>query len=185
MRPPRLTEMAREAVSGVLHRGDRAIDATVGNGHDTLLLARLVVPDGHVIGFDVQPGALDGAGARLRAAGLEQAVTLIGCGHESMAERVPADWAGRVGAVMFNLGYLPGGDKSLTTAATTTIAALQQAVRLLRAGGLISLLVYRGHPGSTDEADAVAAWIEQRGGHLEVTRHDSPGPVLYLIRRRG
>jgi len=183
MRSPRLTELAREAVREVLRPGERAIDATVGNGHDTLLLARLVGPDGRVIGFDVQRLAIDQTRARLRAAGLEARVTLLHVGHEQMAARVPPDWYGRVGVVMFNLGYLPGGDKTLITGPATTVAALDQAASLLRIGGLLSVLIYRGHQGAGGEVAAVADWLGNLSGAFRVTRHDSPGPLLVLVSR--
>lgn len=180
-----LTTLAQEAVAKTLSDGSLAIDATVGNGHDTLFLADSVAPNGHVIGFDVQPRALEGTRARLEAAGLAAVVTLHLCGHEDMAQRIPGDWHGRVSAVMFNLGYLPGGDKGLVTNPATTVSALGQAAPLLRTGGLISLLVYRGHPGADAEADAVLAWLHGLGASHRVSRHDSPGPVLYLVERLG
>ena len=81
-----------------------------------------------VIGFDIQQAALNAANARLIAAGLDANVTLLSCGHERLGENLPPDWHGSVSAVMFNLGYLPGGDKRLITHADTTLAALQQAL---------------------------------------------------------
>jgi len=180
-----LTMLAQEAVGRVLEDGALAIDATVGNGHDTLFLADRLAPGGQVIGFDIQPRALEGTRARLEAAGLDAVATLHLCGHENMSQRVPGDWHGRVSAVMFNLGYLPGGDKGLTTSPASTLGALDQAVSLLRTGGLVSLLVYRGHPGARAEADAILAWLDGLGTAHRVTCHDSPGPVLYLVERLG
>lgn len=184
MRNPRLTELAHQEVAAAIRPGDRVIDATVGNGRDTLFLARRVAPGGRVLGFDIQQQALEGARERLQTAGLDGLVTLLHAGHEQMAERVPVDWAGQVTAVMFNLGYLPGGDKTLITAPITTVAALDQALGLLRVGGLISLLLYRGHPGAGAEAEAVTAWLGQLGDAFEVSRHASRGPLLYLVRRQ-
>ena len=68
-----LTTLAQQAVAAVLGPGGLAVDATVGNGHDTLFLARRVAPRGRVFGFDIQPAALAGARRRLAAAGLEGA----------------------------------------------------------------------------------------------------------------
>ncbi|MCB1792528.1 MAG: methyltransferase domain-containing protein [Gammaproteobacteria bacterium] len=184
MRRPPLTAVAQHAVAEVVGSGDRVVDATVGNGHDTLFLARQVAPDGRVIGFDVQPAALDATLTRLREAGLDGVATLLASGHEHLHDAVPAGWRGDVGAVMFNLGYLPGGDKTRITQAPTTLAALDQAAALLRAGGLLSLLVYRGHAGAADEAAAVASWVGDQAGRFETRRHDSPGPILYLLRKR-
>ncbi|MCW9078222.1 MAG: methyltransferase domain-containing protein [Gammaproteobacteria bacterium] len=176
-----LTALAQQAVREGLGDGALAIDATVGNGHDTLFLAGRVAPQGHVIGFDIQRLALEKTRARLFAAGLEAAATLHFCGHERMLEKIPPDWSGRVSAVMFNLGYLPGGDKTRITQAETTISALDQALALLSIGGLISLLLYRGHAGA--ETDAVLGWLDQLGPRYRIRSQDSPGPLLYLIER--
>ena len=178
-----LTALAQESVAAVLEPGALAIDATVGNGHDTLFLAERVAPNGHVIGFEVQPKALAGTGARLAAAGLAAVVTLHLRGHENMSRLVPGDWHGRVSAAMFNLGYLPGGDKRLITRAETTCNALDQAFALLRSGGLLSLMLYRGHPGADDETAAVHDWIATLGQTCRIRRLDSPGPLLFLIER--
>ncbi len=178
-----LTTLAQQAVAAVLGPGGLAVDATVGNGHDTLFLARRVAPRGRVFGFDIQPAALAGARRRLAAAGLEGAVELALCGHERMAERLPGAWHGRVAAVMFNLGYLPGADKSLVTRPDTTLAALDQAVALLRPGGVLSLMLYRGHAGAPREVAAVEDWLSRLDRGLRLASHDSPGPVLHLIER--
>ena len=179
-----LTRVAHENLARHLQPGDLAVDATVGNGHDTLFLAQQVSPDGRVIGFDVQSVALDAARRLLDDAGLATLVDLRQRGHERLAETLPADWHGRVAAVTFNLGYLPGGDKQLITRAATTLPALQQALAALRRGGLVSLMVYRGHPGAADEVDAVDSWIRDLDTRYRATRHESPGPLLHLIERR-
>ncbi len=183
MRYRPLTRLAQQALSGIVHAGDLAVDATVGNGHDLLFLAQQVGPQGQVMGFDVQATALQQARARIADAGLADKVRLRLCGHEHMVAALPADWPGNIAAVMFNLGYLPGFDKSLVTKAETTVLALSQALSVLRAGGLISLLAYRGHPGGAAEVAAVDAWLAQRGDQCRVVRHDSPGPILYRIER--
>lgn len=153
-----LVQQAHFALSELLAAGDLAIDATVGNGHDTLFLARAVGEGGTVYGFDIQEAALDTAWRRLQDEGLEGRVSLYHAGHEAMAVVLPESVRGVVKAVMFNLGYLPGGDKQRTTAINTTLAALAQAVSLLAPGGAISVLVYTGHPGGREEAEAVKAW---------------------------
>ena len=178
-----LTALARQSAGAVLEPGALAIDATVGNGHDTLFLATRVAPSGRVAGFDIQPQALQTTRTRLEQAGLAERVTLFPCGHQFMFDRVPADWHGRVSAVMFNLGYLPGSDKIVSTLPTTTLPALDQALLLLRAGGLLSLLVYRGHPGGATEANAVLGWLDQLHSEYELGSEESPGPVLHLVRR--
>jgi predicted methyltransferase len=154
-----LVQQAHLAVAAVVEPGDIVIDATVGNGHDTLFLATQVGVSGKVYGFDIQAAALDSAYQRLQQAGQTAPVSLYHAGHEVMAMLLPESAAGRVKAVMFNLGYLPGGDKQRTTAASTTLAALQAALSLLAPGGVISLLAYTGHPGGREETEQLKALL--------------------------
>lgn len=154
-----LVQQAHRAVEAVLKPGDITIDATVGNGHDTLFLATQVGATGKVYGFDIQQEALDSAYQRLQQAGQTAQVSLYHAGHEVMAMVLPESVAGKVKAVMFNLGYLPGGDKQRTTDTSTTLAALQASLELLAPGGMISLLAYTGHPGGREEAEQVKARV--------------------------
>ncbi|EKO38878.1 MAG: Putative rRNA methylase [Solidesulfovibrio magneticus str. Maddingley MBC34] len=142
----------------VLRPGDLAVDATVGNGHDTALLARLVGPSGLVHGFDVQAEAIESAGRLLAAVGLAERVRLYALGHERLAEVLPQADHGRAAAVVFNLGYLPGGDETRVTRPETTLAALEASRKILAPGGVIALACYGGHSGGAEETQAVAAW---------------------------
>jgi predicted methyltransferase len=153
-----LVRQAHAVLEKIISEGDYAIDATVGNGHDTLFLANCVGGHGKVYGFDIQEAALDETYRRLSTEGLAQRVSLYHAGHEAMAMVLPETVSGKVKAVMFNLGYLPGGDKQRTTAIATTLAALEQAREMLAPGGAISVLAYTGHPGGREEAEAVKAW---------------------------
>lgn len=153
-----LVKQAHNALADIIFDGDCAIDATVGNGHDTLFLARRVGEQGTVYGFDIQEAALDEAYRRLSEEGLAQRVSLYHAGHEVMTAALPESVPGKVKAVMFNLGYLPGGDKQRTTGIATTLAALDQSRTFLTPGGMISVLAYTGHPGGREEAEAVKAW---------------------------
>lgn len=153
-----LVQRAHRLLEGCLGQGDIAIDATVGNGHDTLFLASRVGTQGKVYGFDIQQPALDAAYRRLEDAGVTAQVALYHAGHETMGYLLSESVQGWVRAVMFNLGYLPGGDKRRITAASTTLAALQAALALLAPGGVISLLAYTGHPGGREEAELVKGW---------------------------
>lgn len=179
-----LTRVAHEILATRLGPGDPVVDATAGNGHDTLFLARCVNPGGRVFVFDIQPQALANTARRLADAGLSGHVTLLQCGHEQMRENLPAETHGRLAAVMFNLGYLPGGDKRLTTAPSTTLAALAQAAALLAPHGTLSVLGYRQHAGGREESEAVRRALENLG-NFELEIHESPGPVLFLARKHG
>jgi len=149
---------AHSLATGAVRPGGVAVDATVGNGHDTAVLARSVGEGGHVFGFDVQADALDNTRDRLASEGLTDRATLIEAGHETMGRHLPESAHGAVDAVMFNLGYLPGSDSALTTSPSTTRPALEGALRLLRPGGVTTVVVYTGHEGGDDEAAAVDAW---------------------------
>lgn len=136
---------AHALLRDVVQAGDVVIDATMGNGHDTLFLAQQVGTEGKVFAFDVQAQALDKTRQRLAEHGAQQQVALVkGC-HSAMAQHVPEEWHGVVAAAVFNLGYLPGADKALTTQRETTITAVDAALQLLRVGGVLIVVVYPGH----------------------------------------
>lgn len=183
MRP---TELAHRVVCEVLCEGAHAVDATAGNGHDTCVLAEAVGASGRVTAFDVQQAAIDATRLRLASAGLLDRVDLVCVSHLHIAERVPA---GNVSAVMFNLGYLPGGDHSLITREADTDAAIAAACGLLRPGGVITVVCYPGHPGGGEETASVAARMRvlsgdgwRIGSHAPVgTRR--PSPVLWFATR--
>lgn len=137
--------------------GDAVIDATAGNGHDTLFLARLVGPEGRVWAFDVQEAAVMESRRRLSDAGITNS-TVIHAGHETMREHVPVEWHGQLNAIMFNLGYLPGSDKSIITHTETTLQAISSALELLAPRGLLTIAVYPGHDGGTQEQQAITEW---------------------------
>lgn len=151
-----LVTLAQQAIAEVLGAGDHAVDATAGNGHDTLFLARTVGAGGRVTSFDIQPAALAATRQRLPEHELLAPVRLIASGHETMEEHLTAP----IRAAMFNLGYLPGGDKTLTTRTETSLHGLSAACRLLAPGGRISVLVYIGHPGGDEEHDAIRSFVE-------------------------
>ena len=143
--------LAAEILRAVLSPGDRAIDATMGNGHDTALLCSLVGPEGRVYAFDVQPTALEATRRRLAEEGLAGQAELFLLGHEHMREAVGEP----VKAIVFNLGWLPGGDHRITTLTATTLPAIQQALALLLPMGVLVICVYPGHPEGEREQEMV------------------------------
>lgn len=147
----------------VVDPGDTVIDATVGNGHDTVYLAKLVGPRGLVYGFDIQQMAIENTTAALKAEQLERQVTLTHAGHETIDELIAAKQP--IKCAIFNLGYLPGGDKNIITKPATTLTAIQSIQKRLTTNGLIILLVYAGHPGGKQEAQAVTDYARQLDQH--------------------
>jgi predicted methyltransferase len=153
---PRLTERAHQLIATRLRPGDVVIDATVGNGYDTLFLAEKVGPTGRVFGFDIQAEAIAATESKLAAAGSVDRVTLFQDCHSALGKRIIEP----VRAVMFNLGYLPGGDKACVTQAATTLIAMQGALSRLMPGGLMTVIVYPGHSGGDVEAEQVEEWAK-------------------------
>lgn len=144
-------DVLREAVQA----GDTVIDATMGNGHDTLFLCQLVGETGKVIAYDVQPQAVESTKRRLAEAGVDQWATLHCRGHEHMDEVGTEN----VAAVVFNLGWLPGGDKSVTTLWETTKIALEKALALLKKQGVLVLCAYPGHKEGDRERSEVMKFL--------------------------
>ncbi|MBK1672969.1 16S rRNA (cytosine(1402)-N(4))-methyltransferase [Ectothiorhodospira shaposhnikovii] len=179
-----LTRIAHEQLSGLLQPGDLAVDATAGNGHDTLFLARTVGEAGHVWAFDIQTAALDATRKRLDEAGVADRATLIQDGHQHLDRHLPDHARGRIRAVTFNLGYLPGGDHGIITRPETSLAALEAARAVLGPDGVISLMIYRGHSGGLEEFEAIRTWLKQAHPELHCLPHQpagDDGPVLVLL----
>ncbi|SFC13338.1 Putative rRNA methylase [Alkalibacterium subtropicum] len=139
--------------------GDTVIDATVGNGHDTLTLAHCVGDNGQVIGFDIQKSALDTTQKKLIEAKLDHRVTLYHKGHEELNDVLSPSQ--EVSLVVYNLGYLPHGDKSIVTLPETTIKSIEQALDHLKHCGLLLLMIYYGHEGGREEMEAVTDYVKQ------------------------
>ncbi|WP_010243596.1 tRNA (mnm(5)s(2)U34)-methyltransferase [Acetivibrio cellulolyticus] len=146
-----------------VEEGDTVIDATAGNGSDTVFLAKLVGESGHVYSFDVQQIALDRTAEKLDSLDLRDRVDLINDGHENLDNYVKS----KVKAVMFNLGYLPRGDHNIGTRAKTTITAIQKSMELLVVGGIISIVVYHGGDSGFDEKIQVIEYL----GKLEPKKY--------------
>lgn len=180
-------EWAHTFIAPVLVPDCHAVDATAGNGRDTFFLAAGVGPGGRVFAFDIQPAALERTRQRLLDAGLEGRVTLLPVNHREMIAHVP----GPVNAVMFNLGYLPGGDRRVITRPESTVTALKAGLSLLIPRGRISLVVYTGHPGAQEELKAVEEFTAELSPReftvlrLSYWNRSRQAPVLIFIEKAG
>jgi len=178
-------QFARLVVRQAVEPGDVAVDATAGNGKDTLLLAELVGEEGHVHAFDVQEKALERTRNRLEVHGLLSRVSLHHTGHENLARTLPQKHRGMVKAVMFNLGFLPGSKHRVITRRETTIAALSAALNALAPGGVMTIVSYTGHPGAQEEALAVTQWCQNLNHRthrvLLYEPVNKPGPPIRLF----
>ena len=156
---------ASALIEPALHDGARAIDATMGNGQDTLWLCQRVGATGRVYAFDIQPEAVARTRERLLSAGMLERASLNCLGHERMSEAVPEP----VDVVMFNLGWLPGAAHGVTTRVETTLMAVTAALDLLKPDGLMTICVYPGHDEGARELKALINWAE----NLDPKRYDA------------
>lgn len=166
--------------------GSIVVDATAGRGLDTLYLARLVGSNGKVFAFDIQERAIKETRERLVINNLEDRVKLINEGHETMDKFIKV----KIDGILFNLGYLPGGDKRITTKANTTIKALKSGLKLLKAGGLIVLVVYTGQQGGKEEKESLLAFCEKLDYreynvlHYHFMNQEKEPPQVIAIKKR-
>lgn len=147
---------SHDIVAGIVHEGDIVIDATAGNGGDTAFLAGLVGDTGKVYSFDIQEQAIQNTKKKLEMLKLINRVELIKDVHQNMDLYVRE----KVRTVMFNLGYLPGGDHSIGTKGDTTIEAVTKAMQLVKANGIVSIVVYYGGDSGFEEKDHVMEFIK-------------------------
>jgi len=204
------TELAMHIAAGYVKPGDIVIDATCGNGHDTLRLAEM--RPGHLYAFDLQPDAVrktcellerEGFGEELAPGG---SITVTCLGHEHMTEFFreqglcgntgPEDRSadpaapGFASVILFNLGYLPGGDKQLTTRAETTLEAAKAGQLLLKKDGLLCITMYSGHPEGAEEKRALLAFAEGLDskcwhvGYIRMLNQKNDPPEILLISRK-
>lgn len=171
----------------ILQPGDWALDATLGKGRDLLFLCELVGQDGKVFGFDIQEQALVYTEKLLQERGWNNRAELIQASHANLLQYLPRE---SVKAIMFNLGYLPGGDRSIVTRPESTLTALRQSLEILAPGGMITLVVYYGHPGGLEEKKAVESFVAQLNPHLYsvvkidfFNRRNNP-PILIAVEKK-
>lgn len=182
---PNVLEVARRFIRERVGLGETVVDATMGNGNDTLFLAELVGPQGKVIAYDIQQEAAEKTRARLEREGVAKRVDIRIVSHEEM-NQVPDT----VGAIMFNLGYLPGGNKEVTTQAASTIRAIEAGLGLLKSGGVMTIIVYWGHDAGKIEKDAVEEYCvnldqtEYLALKYQYVNQQNQAPFLLVIEKR-
>lgn len=186
----RVIPFAHSLLETAVGPGDIAIDCTAGNGHDTVFLASLVGDSGHVYSFDIQKKALEKTAENLHEKDLFNRVQLIHDSHSNLKCHIPSEQH-KVKAVIFNLGYLPGGDKTVVTRGETTIEAIEQALLLLSKGGIIAIVIYPGHEEGKTERDMVLhhlSTLDQKEVHVLkyefINQKNNPPFVVVLEKQK-
>lgn len=183
---------AKEVIRARVPSGGIAVDATAGNGYDSLFLARHLGKNGRVYAFDTQSQAVEATRRRLAEA--EPGIARVVCqhlGHEQAPRWLAERGVASLSAAMFNLGYLPGSDKSVITRPETTCLALAGLAALLSGGGIITVVLYPGHAGGETERDAVLAWARElprdrfTASHRAALNAGEGRPELLIVERLG
>jgi len=150
-----LLDLQKHFILTHLKEGDVAVDFTMGNGHDTEFLSKTVGERGHVYAFDVQEMALTSTRKHLSEAGCPENYTLIHDSHHNVKQYVTTP----IKAGMFNLGYLPGSDKTVTTMRATTLPAIEAAIDLMDRDAIILVAVYPGHAEGEAEGKMICEYL--------------------------
>ena len=154
---------------GIVHKilkmhikpGDFCIDATAGNGHDSVYLCELTGKEGKLLAMDIQQSAVDSTAANLAEHGFSGMSTVVCTSHSDIdkyAEPNSAD------CIVFNFGWLPGGSHDVFTRAETSIPAIKKSLDILKPGGLLSLCVYYGRNNGYSERDTIMEFVSSLPG---------------------
>ena len=137
-----LLDMHKHFILSHLKEGDICADFTMGNGHDTAFLSKIVKESGKVYAFDIQEKALISTRETLKNENCPDNCVLIHDSHHNAKNYISE----KIKAGMFNLGYMPGsGNKALTTKRETTLPAIKCAIEMLDSDGILLVAVYPGH----------------------------------------
>ncbi len=179
-------DFGHKKLAEVIKEGDACLDATCGNGKDSLFLAECVGETGKVYVFDIQEKAILNTRSLLEKYNFQDRVISFQESHVQIIERVKV----RLRGAVFNLGYLPGGDQTFITRPETTIKALQGVLALLLAGGIVSIMIYSGHPGGQEEKEALQKFLAELEQdkytvlHYAFINQINNPPELFLVEKK-
>ncbi|WMM26493.1 class I SAM-dependent methyltransferase [Tissierella sp. MB52-C2] len=178
-------KIVKDMIYKCVKDGQVVVDCTVGNGNDTILLARLVGKTGRVYGFDIQKKALDITKESLACENLDNDVRLIHDGHENIDLYIKE----KVDFIIYNLGYLPKGNKNIKTNKDTTLKSLRKAINILNDNGIILITCYIGHEGGLEEKEEVERFLKSLDQkQFNVVKYDfinqiNYPPILYGVEK--
>jgi len=147
-------DLAHHFFENLLAQNDHVIDATCGQGFDALKLIQKI-PEGHLYAFDIQDEAIKSTQKKLE---LFKNFSLIQQSHETFPNEIQE---GSIKLIVYNLGYLPKTDKTITTKRESTLKSLQNAMKLLAKGGVVSIMCYPGHEEGMHEMEAIFEYVKK------------------------
>lgn len=177
--------ITKSYIKDYIKQGQVVLDATVGNGKDTVLMANMVGDSGRVYGFDIQKIAIENTKKLLEEETFRERVVLIRDSHEYLNKYISV----KLDFIIYNLGYLPNGDKDIITKASTTIKSLKSALELLNNNGLLLINSYVGHDGGLEENIEIENLLKNLNQkHFNVLKHSfinqkNTPPVLYIVEK--
>ena len=163
------------------------VDATVGNGHDSEYITSLLGYRGQLFGFDIQEAAITATAEKVKNANCR--TTLFHKSHAEMFTTL-SHFAERIDCVIFNLGFLPHHDETVTTLLPSTYSAILQALCLLRKKGLLLIVTYPGHGAGKTEFDVLEHLFKFADtkkfyitSYAQVNDCNNP-PIVYCIEKK-
>lgn len=173
-----VTDLSHDIISKYCTDFQIAVDETLGNGYDTDFL---ITKFSKVYSFDIQEAAIENYPQK-EAENLK----LVNDSHENVDEYVKEN----IDAAMYNLGFLPGGDKTITTTYKSTLISLEKTLRSLNSGGLITIAAYCGHEQGKEEYEKLINYVKDlpkdKFGvmlHSYINRNEL-SPKLIVIERK-
>ncbi|MGI6509229.1 MAG: tRNA (mnm(5)s(2)U34)-methyltransferase [Erysipelotrichaceae bacterium] len=176
------TELDKYLFKPYLNEESITVDMTVGNGNDTLFLA---LNSRKVYGFDIQKTAIEKTEQLLKGHGLSNYQLICDC-HSEIDRYIKE----KVDVFVFNFGYLPKADKTITTTAESSLSALKKALKLLKVDGLIGMTLYYGHESGEIERKAILDYVEQLDYsefhvvYIKAINQKNKPPEILLVTRK-
>ena len=183
----KITEVNKIFLDKIVQKDDVVVDATMGNGYDTIYLGNLVGENGKVYAFDVQEEAIKSTKKKVERDNMTERVELILDGHQNLDKYVKEE----VSCVVFNLGYLPRAKHVVITKPDTTLEAIKKSLKLLKPNGIISIAAYIGHEGGLEEKNYICEYLNNLNQnefnvlHMQFTNQINNPPQLILIEKKG
>lgn len=180
-----LVQAAQILIRPYVGEGSVVIDATAGNGKDTRFLASRAGHQGYIYACDLQAEALRTTAQHLADFPANR-LRLLNINHAELLSHIAVSHIGQVDAAMFNLGYLPGGSKAITTRTETTLPALEAACSTLSSRSILSILTYPGHTAGQEEFSCILQWLKQQSArwdlhHLHPPPNCKSAPQLFIV----
>ncbi len=178
------TKLVHHFISAGVTVADTVIDATCGNGYDTVFLSKLVKEKGKVFAFDVQEKAIQASKKELRFSNANENVEFFQTCHSKIKKTISPDYKGKIKCAVFNLGYLPRSDKKIVTSSETSIKAISDCLEFIMPNGLVIVTVYVGHEEGLRESKAIDEYIkslDKKLYKLRIIRSEIDEPYILCI----